>query len=226
MNSANHTLTLSGFTDGQYVTYHAPAPTTFTPRQVAENYDDPNNKVTANDTIYLPGHSFVTGDLATFTLVGAPTPIPGLTSGNTYYVTRKDANTVQLSAYAKASGITFTRNAGGDTIKWTGGNCTCAGFKAGQQVTISGSTLTGSNNTNNNHTWTLAGISADGTTLTLTVSNTVVAGRCCGLLDLRAQADVPSALRSDTPTLVALAYVTSAGTLASQIAFEGRTAAR
>ena len=65
---------------------------------MAENYDDPNNKVTANDTIHLPGHSFVTGDLATFTLVGTRTAIPGLTSGNTYYVTGKDANTVQLSA--------------------------------------------------------------------------------------------------------------------------------
>jgi hypothetical protein len=54
-----------------------------------------------------------------------------------------------------------------------------------QQVTISGSTLTDSNNTNNNHTWTIAGISGDGTTPMLTVSNTVVAGRCCGLLDRR-----------------------------------------
>src|SRR5262249_38178581 len=120
VNGTNHTLTLSGFTDTQYVTYHAPAPTTFTPRQVAENYDDLNNPpVTVNNTIYLAKHTFQTGDLSTFTANGSATPIPGLTSGNTYYVTRKDANTVQLSAYNKVSGIVFTQDSGGDKIKWS-----------------------------------------------------------------------------------------------------------
>src|SRR5262249_32287756 len=63
VNGTNHTLTLSGFTDGQYVTYHAPAPTTFTPRQVAENYDNASTNPTSppvqvNNTIYLAKHTF------------------------------------------------------------------------------------------------------------------------------------------------------------------------
>ena len=66
--------------------------------------------------------------------------------------------------------LTFTHNAGGgDTISRSAGSWTLDGFQAGEQIEISGT-----GQANNDGTYTIASISADGTTLTLVAGDQLV----------------------------------------------------
>jgi hypothetical protein len=60
----------------------------------------------ATDSITLTAHTFVTGEAIVYSN-GGGTSITGLTSGNTYYVIKVDANTIQL-ATSKANAIAGT----------------------------------------------------------------------------------------------------------------------
>ncbi len=81
-----------------------------------------------------------------------------------------DAQSVDLDAVGAVIGaqaeVTFTPNATGDTMALATGTWASLGFAAGGLITV-----TGDANAANDGTFTIASISSDGSTLTLTVSN-------------------------------------------------------
>jgi hypothetical protein len=74
-----------------------------------------------------------------------------------------------MIAVGKPLSVTFARSPLGDTISRNdGGNWSTDGFTTGQTIVVSGTA-------NNDRTYTIAGVSLNGSTLTLTVANTVTA---------------------------------------------------
>ena len=173
---------LSGFSNGQAVTYYAPEAklfsslmvdtdaaknTSFNPDQPAGTSNLPisgvdNNAIflgrdTDNNGSFETGHGFNTGDKLTYRTSG--TAIGNLTDGATYYAWVVDANKVQLlPSYASLGNLVFNRVANADdTIVRSSGNWADDGFAANQKITISGTT-------NNNVTLTIKAVS--GGTLT------------------------------------------------------------
>ena len=183
--SDNTTINIGGhgFADGQAVTYHAPAPQTFTSGQVNVNagITDGNANPTsnpANKNIFFftddgtpidPGWATTTKvvyHVASSDADPART-IGGLVDGGLYRVVRIGGFTIQLKYNdVVTSSVDFVRSASGDQIiRHDGGNWTNNGFNAGQDLIISSSPL-------NNATYNIASVSADGSTLTLVEANT------------------------------------------------------
>ena len=102
-------LTVGGqLTNGDAVVYGA-AKATFKTKDVDVNVTNlSGGHVAANNNIYLPGHTFATGDAVLFTKTGAGAAIGGLLSGQTYYVIARGPNEIQLaSSYFQAVGRSF-----------------------------------------------------------------------------------------------------------------------
>ncbi len=121
---SNNTINLSGFSDGQAVTYNAPAPLEVVAGEIN------NTKAKDANSIYLGDDSkgkpipdgFNNGDAVVYSLASGTTAIGGLTSGTTYYVIAVASNEFQLSATPPVSGtngspITLTTtNTTGDQL--------------------------------------------------------------------------------------------------------------
>jgi hypothetical protein len=56
------------------------------------------------DSLYIPGHDLVTGSKVVYS-AGAGTPIGGLTSGGTYFISRVDANIVKIATNKEGTTI-------------------------------------------------------------------------------------------------------------------------
>ena len=169
------------FEDGDAVTYVAPVPSTFSGSQVDVAYDtktedgetvpvitsdpDANNIYFLDADGFRMPHGFSNGDVVIYSVEGN-TAISGLTDGLTYRVANVGGEgcSLKLKPTVTAS-LTFTL--AGTDANITGVNVetgvdvnwTDHGFKAGDSITISGSSI------NDGKTYTIASISADGTTL-------------------------------------------------------------
>jgi len=163
-------LNLSGFADGDLVTYRAPDSAPFNSLSADMKIDDEKPVYDNNNRIYVKykidsdndgdlddndtdtGHGFSDGEFVTYTTNG--TPVGGLTNGATYRVDVIDDNYIELQGYAQLSGLQFTRVDGGDdTITRSGGSWLLDGFAPGEKIGISG-TL------NNNNQLTIAAVTA------------------------------------------------------------------
>jgi hypothetical protein len=177
--TADNFIHLAGFTNGDAVTYYAPAPTLFSSLLVDTDGESNTNPATQatqplrtvdNDRIFLgrdmdgdgtndAGSGYANGDRVTYRTSG--TAIGGLTNNTIYYTLAVDANSVQLVARYVAASITFDQRAD-DTDRIirndVGGNWATDGFAAGQEIVI-----TGAGNPTNNKTLTIA--SVDGATI-------------------------------------------------------------
>ena len=116
-------------------------------------------------------------------------PVAGDPAGTTDRLTRSGGSTwngtnpgdaayavgqqVAITGEFSFASVVFARNATGDTIARSSGSWTTDGFAAGQTIQLSGTTSTNGNLTNNG-AFTIASVSSDGKTLTLTAANTVV----------------------------------------------------
>jgi hypothetical protein len=86
-------IDISGFTDGEAVTYNAPAPLEFQPEQVSNSTIDLGTDSSGNPILY----PFTNGEKVTYEPVDNATVIGGLTAGNNYYVIAIAPNEFQLS---------------------------------------------------------------------------------------------------------------------------------
>ena len=182
------TITINGhgFTNGEAVTYHAPAAKTFASLQVdvtgATNGDGVatlSDSPSANNIQFVnttegdanEGHpvnpGFANGDFVRYTVSGGPV-IGGLSNGGTYRVAdlNTGAGTLHLHAFTTTSVTFHNDGAGGatDSITRSSGDWLADGFRVGQSITISG--VVG--------TFTLSGVSSS--TLTLTADNVLTDG--------------------------------------------------
>jgi hypothetical protein len=176
-------LTNHGFTTGEPVTYHAPAPDTFGSLSVNVTVNGDGTLARNNGTIIdTPGANniyfgltdangnpapqpFTNGDMVNYSANG--TVIGGLTNGHNYKITGASTYAVQLAATDTLS-VTFNNNGMGQQstiVRSDGGNWTTDGFQAGQTITVSG-------NGANDGPYTIASVSADGSTIFLTATNT------------------------------------------------------
>jgi hypothetical protein len=131
-----------------------------------------------------------TGETLTGSFFNIAAPPAGDMTGATNAITRTDGHSWNGSATGDAAyavgqqlsitgewsfaNVAFARADTGDTIKrLDGGNWATDGFAAGMSFWSSGTTSTNGVLTNNG-SWTVASVSADGSTLTLTAKNTVV----------------------------------------------------
>ena len=181
--TADNFIHLSGFTDGEAVTYYAPALSPFSSLGVDTDgvkngsYDQnqpagPSNLPITdvdNDSIFLgkdldhngtfeTGSGFANGDKVIYRTNGTATG--GLTNGDAYYTLAVDANKVQLvKGYAQIAGLTFDQiDSADDQIVRGSGSWSDDGFQAGDQIVITGTA-------SNNETLTINSISGDGKTL-------------------------------------------------------------
>ena len=114
ISAANDTITITshGFADGDLVTYHAaPTQSSFGSGDVDVTISGtkPNGKPNfiadaSVNQIYIPGHSFKTGDLVTYSVTGG-SALPNLVNNTVYQVLKVDANFVQLKPQAGGSVI-------------------------------------------------------------------------------------------------------------------------
>src|SRR5262249_33484669 len=131
------TITLPGssFTDGEAVTYDAPAPAPFSSGAVDVNVDS-NHQISGNDpganNIYLGtnngnnvivGHDFVTGERVIYEVAPGKAPIGGLTNGATYWIIKTSDYTVQLASShanalaSKAITLTPDKSTAGESVR-------------------------------------------------------------------------------------------------------------
>jgi len=182
---------------GQAVTYHAPQPKTFSSNQVdttqtfttigGVTYVQSFNDSGSADNIYFIdadgrplAHGFSNGDSLRYSVTSgdafSAVAVAPLVNGHTYRVVNATTFSIQLKRNTVISpAVDFVRNSGGDQIIRTDGTSWQTdgfGFDSGEQLVISGSGA-------NNGTYTIA--SASGTTLTLTVGNTVQATQVPGV---------------------------------------------
>jgi hypothetical protein len=158
-----------GFTNGEAVTYHAPAAHTFSSGQVNVN-GNPANTIEYVDQFFdaagNPEPAFANGDVVQYNTNG--TSIGGLTAGQNYKVVNVNANgtteTLQLE-HTVTTSLTFGNNGSNDTIRRNdGGNWTNDGFANNQTITVSGTA-------SNDRSYTIQNVSGD--TLILTSNGTV-----------------------------------------------------
>jgi hypothetical protein len=89
--------------------------------------------------------------------------------------------------------LTFTHNAGGgDTVRRSSGSWTSDGFQAGESITVAGTGLT-----NNDASFTIASISADGSTLILSAGDLLTDETVTGGVTIIAP-DVPDTITRDS----------------------------
>ena len=175
--TADDYIHLSGFANGDAVTYYAPEPVRFSSLGVDSRYvqdSDPNtdgnqpaleneenNRIflgrdTSNpsDGVIDTGHGFNTGNRVTYETDG--TAIGGLANGGTYHVLVHDSNQIQLlRSYASLSGVSFNQiDDATDEITRSAGNWVDDGFVAGQEIVISGTA-------NNNKTLTIQSVAGN-----------------------------------------------------------------
>ncbi len=113
------TINAHGFNDGDLVTYRA-ARTQFSfgsgDVDVYINGLKPNGKPNfvadaAVNQIYIPGHTFTTGDLVTYSVTGG-SALPNLVNNTVYQVVKVDGNFVQLKPQAGGSVIGINSDLG------------------------------------------------------------------------------------------------------------------
>ena len=99
--------------------------------QPAVTFDGTSTSVvnTTDDTITIPSHSFENDDQVVYT---STSDIGGLTSGTTYFVVGRTADTIQLAATAGGAAITLTTVGGAtdDSLQQTVFNITAADNEA------------------------------------------------------------------------------------------------
>ena len=115
---APSSIDLSGFKDGDAVTYNAPAPVEAAGEQVTDN-NEIDLTIDANGTkISDPTpDNFQNGDPVVYTVASDGSPIGGLTPGQTYYVITKGSDQFELSLNAsplKAITLDGTEASGAD----------------------------------------------------------------------------------------------------------------
>src|SRR5262249_47626961 len=131
VNSGTDTITINGhgFSDGQAVTYHAPAAKTFRSGSVDVQVSggnlqtDSNGNIIdypGNDNIYLAAHGFATGDQVRYNKTGSGAAIGGLTPGQDYYVIAVGANELKLASARTVFDGNTNVNATADTIQVSG----------------------------------------------------------------------------------------------------------
>ena len=101
VNSA-FTSNPDNFTNGEAVTYQAPAPTLLA--LAAVNTDENGSPSAGSNKLYAPGNDYVNGERLTYNNNGTSgEPVTGLSNGGTYYVVNRTANTIQLAKSAAES---------------------------------------------------------------------------------------------------------------------------
>jgi hypothetical protein len=158
VSSSTITLPGHGFTNGEAVTYDAPAPAPFSSGavdvSVGSNHQISGDDASANN-IYLGtnnghnvivGHDLVTGERVTYEVEPGKSPIGGLTNGATYWVIKTSDYTVQLAnSYANAlagKAITLTpdKSAAGKAVRHFLVPAPIGGLVAGQTYYVRNAT--------------------------------------------------------------------------------------
>ncbi len=141
---AQNTINLSGFSDGQAVTYNAPAPLQVPAQQISNSTinlgtDDQGNIIPDN---------FSNGEPVVYEPQSNATPIVGLTAGHTYYVIAIAPNEFQLSASVHngnpgpAITLTLPDNAAGREIFTATDQQAIGGLVAGETYYVINATPT------------------------------------------------------------------------------------
>ena len=97
---SDNTINLPGFSNGQAVTYTAPAPLEFAPQQVSNSIIDLGDDASGNP---IPDN-FSNGQAVVYSLGSGAAAIGGLTPGSTYYVITDGTNQFKLSATVDSQG--------------------------------------------------------------------------------------------------------------------------
>ncbi|WP_164773391.1 LEPR-XLL domain-containing protein, partial [Mesorhizobium sp. M7A.F.Ca.CA.004.01.1.1] len=203
------TIAAHGFVNGTAVTYEAPDARTFVSRQVDVNSSSlnpdgsPIADANADDIRFFDddgnalAHGFVEGEHVVYDVKnasgGTGLAIGGLVDGQTYRVHVVNSSTIQLKRNdAITEEVQFVRNAAGDRIIRTDGlNWADNGFAAGTLFIGGGGANSG--------TFTIASVS--GSTLILTVANSVTAGTQTKTFDQPIIALAPNKGLSANPAL-------------------------
>ncbi|MGA2700304.1 MAG: hypothetical protein ABSH35_04325 [Isosphaeraceae bacterium] len=97
---SNNTINLPGFSNGQAVTYTAPAPLEFAPQQVSNSIIDLGDDSSGKP---IPDN-FSNGQAVVYSLGSGAAAIGGLSPGSTYYVITDGTNQFELSATVGSQG--------------------------------------------------------------------------------------------------------------------------
>ncbi len=108
---SNDTIHLSGFSNGQAVTYRAPAPLVVVSQNISQSIINLGTDKNGNP---IPD-GYTSGEALVYSLAPGATAIGGLTPGTTYYVITVAANQFQLAAKPSGPGLTL------NTSSTTGG---------------------------------------------------------------------------------------------------------
>jgi hypothetical protein len=124
IDPVNNTITLSGFQDGEAVSYQAPPPVQFLTTVVNAKPELSNGNLTGNviadpggNEIAVGTNDYQTGDALIYRTSDPNNPIGGLTDGTTYYVIKDPNNPYVIQLAADPEDCVTRTDAAGHTVQ-------------------------------------------------------------------------------------------------------------